>query len=309
MTITEQTFSAVKGPGRSMAIGPRARLVGILERDDWSIWNIVTGERIAIFSLPWDIGDHRSEHIAASIHRDCFVMARGQKIRICDLHTRTMSETETGFCIAGLALSSAGFLIAALSKSGMLHLFREKNEKLELFGTLQIPYGFTSRQANPFSFSPDSRYLAVPSVGSEPQFDIYDIDRSGKAIHRLKHPGLFVVHLAFSRDASKLISIEVVDRPFTCLTWDLSSEKLENELQVDSPEDGFHDQAFSPFGEYVASISDTDQRIQVQHIPSGKKTMLGANLGRQTTFSVDGNYLGAWDFSSQLRVWKLTPST
>lgn len=287
---------------RSIVVGPGAKLIGILGRDEVVIWRTDTEEEVTRFELPWQAERLRFEGLGASCSGRHFVAAGGARILICDVVSRELSETQLPCRIADISISPEGSTVAVLAESSQLHVFREQGERLLEYYAVAVPFAMRMGSAKPFAFDRCGRLLAV--AGADGYLRVVDLAKR-EVCQQVQCPGMLTAGVAISRDTSKLMALVVVDKPFTGFIWDLKTGRREHEVILEGPEGGRHDQALSPFGAYWASICEGDKSIELQAIPSGRRMRTGRNFGRRTTFSVDGDYLAAFDFDEQLHIWSL----
>ena len=287
---------------RASALGPEGKFLAVLSRDEWGIWDLESSTREAVFPIEWERDRLHFEDVSVSRNGRCFAIAIGARVMIYELDSRSLTDTRFKERLTALELSPNGTMLAALGESSRIFLLRRDAEQLLLDSTIAVP--FPLRTGSAFAWSPDGCRIAVATPTSAVSFNVIDVE-SSDIIQLVQHPGFMMMHVTFSGNGLKLVAIAIVDKPFTALVWDLLTGELESQTRVQGPEDGLHDQALDPCGDYFASIREADKTIQIQSIRGGKVVSFGENLGRRVRFGGDGCFLSAWDFEDRINLWEL----
>lgn len=187
------------------------------------------------------------------------------------------------------------------------------------------------------AFSPDSRLLAIPKLSPGfAGFEIWDLN-SGKKLKALGQEGLSPIEPRFSRDGSKLITIveglnprlrgstppELLESPRTQLVlnlsepgaifrllvaWNVETGAVDSEVfHVDGALEDVKDFLFSPYGECIAGVRESDKMIQLFIPAQGLTLTLGNTPQNQLIgFSSDGLALASVSLDDEIHIWELS---
>jgi WD40 repeat protein/DNA-binding SARP family transcriptional activator len=196
-----------------------------------------------------------------------------------------------------------GRLVAAAFDDGSVRVWDTETGQ-EAFN---VPVGYVAYDV---AWSPNGDVLAAS--GGDAELDaVTIIDRSGREVAVLQHPGAGVHSVAFSRDGERLITSRVSFGRFDptvakVVVWDWRREQVER--FIDTPVIAIQ-AVVDPTGRLIGIVPDAlspSQDVEVRDVQTGQRVAaLTGHTGAVTdlTFSANGSRLATGSADGTVRVW------